>query len=46
MPPVLLDSQLAALEPLGADEHGIHLDIRQAPDQLVKAIRASEADSG
>ncbi len=43
MPPVLLDSQLAALEPLGADEQGIHLDIRHAPDQLVTTILASEA---
>jgi gluconokinase len=43
MPPVLLDSQLAALEPLGPDEHGIHLDIRHAPNQLVALILASEA---
>ncbi len=43
MPPVLLDSQLAALEPLAADEQGVELDIRHAPDQLVKAILASEA---
>lgn len=43
MPPVLLDSQLAALEPLGPDEQGLELDIRHAPDQLVAAVLASEA---
>lgn len=41
MPPQLLDSQLAALEPLGSDEHGLRLDIRQSPAQLVAAILAS-----
>jgi gluconokinase len=42
MPPVLLDSQLALLEPLEQDELGIHLDIRHAPHQLVQQILASE----
>jgi gluconokinase len=42
MPPVLLDSQLAALEPLEQDERGIRLDIRHAPSQLVKEILGSE----
>jgi gluconokinase len=42
MPPLLLDSQLAALEPLERDEKGVHLDIRLAPAQLVLDIRASE----
>lgn len=42
MPPLLLDSQLAVLEPLGADEQGIVLDVRQAPAQLVAQILASE----
>ena len=42
MPPLLLDSQLAVLEPLGADEQGVVLDIRQAPAQLVQQILASE----
>lgn len=46
MPPVLLDSQLAALEPLGPDERGIRLDIRHPPDRLVSAILASEASPG
>ncbi len=41
MPPTLLDSQLATLEPLGPDEDGIDLDIRHAPAQLVSAILAS-----
>jgi gluconokinase len=42
MPPVLLDSQLAVLEPLAHDEQGIVLDIRHAPAQLVQEILASE----
>jgi gluconokinase len=42
MPPLLLDSQLAALEPLERDEEGIYLDIRQAPAQLVLQILDSE----
>ena len=45
MPPLLLDSQLAVLEPLGADEQGIVLDIRQAPAQLVQQILTSERAS-
>ena len=43
MPPVLLNSQLEALEPLELDELGIVLDIRHAPAQLVRDILASEA---
>lgn len=42
MSPLLLDSQLAALEPLASDEQGINLDIREAPAQLVLKILASE----
>lgn len=42
MPPHLLDSQLATLEPLGADERGLRLDIQLSPAQLVGAILASE----
>lgn len=42
MPPQLLDSQLATLEPLGDDERGWRLDIGLAPAQLVEAILASE----
>lgn len=41
MPPALLDSQLSTLEPLDPDEHGVKLDIRSAPAQLVEAILAS-----
>ncbi len=40
MPPLLLDSQLAVLEPLGRGEQGIVLDIRHAPAQLVHEILA------
>jgi len=41
MPTSLLDSQLAALEPLGADEAGITLDIAATPADLVAAIVAA-----
>jgi gluconokinase len=36
MPPSLLDSQLADLEPLGPDEPGTALDIAMTPDELVQ----------
>jgi gluconokinase len=35
MPASLLDSQLATLEPLQADERGVVLDVSLPPDQLV-----------
>jgi carbohydrate kinase (thermoresistant glucokinase family) len=38
MPPTLLDSQLATLEPLQDDEAGVVLDIAQPPHQLVQQI--------
>ena len=38
MPTSLLDSQLASLEPLQADEAGIVLDIAKEPSQLVREI--------
>jgi len=38
MPPTLLDSQLATLEPLEDDEAGVVLDIAQPPAQLVQQI--------
>ncbi|GAA1469285.1 gluconokinase [Microbacterium thalassium] len=34
MPPALLDSQLAALEPLGPDERGVVVDIAQPGDEI------------
>lgn len=46
MPTSLLDSQLAALEPLQADEAGIVLDIAQPPEQLVQEILNYRALSG
>lgn len=46
MPGSLLDSQLAALEPLQADEAGIVLDIGQPPAQLVQEIMKYRALSG
>ncbi|MFD0276135.1 gluconokinase [Kitasatospora sp. NPDC127111] len=36
MPPSLLDSQYAALEPLGADERGAVLDVGPSPEELVE----------
>ena len=41
MPLSLLDSQLAALEPLEADEAGLTLDIRRPPHDLVDTILQS-----
>lgn len=38
MPVSLLDSQLATLEPLQADEAGVTLDIRETPEQIVTRI--------
>lgn len=35
MPPSLVDSQFAALEPLGADEPGVTLDLRRTVGELV-----------
>jgi len=46
MPASLLDSQLAALEPLEADEAGLVLDIVQPPALLVKQIMNYLALSG
>jgi carbohydrate kinase (thermoresistant glucokinase family) len=46
MPTSLLDSQLAALEPLQADEAGIVLDIGQPPAALVREILNYRALSG
>lgn len=40
MPTTLLDSQLAALEPLGADEAAIEIDIDQPFDQVVDRLAA------
>ena len=41
MPTSLLDSQLASLEPLQADEAGIVLDISKDPSELVREILAT-----
>lgn len=40
MPPALLDSQFAALEPPGADENAISVDIDQPLEAVVEAIAA------
>jgi carbohydrate kinase (thermoresistant glucokinase family) len=40
MPPSLLDSQFASLEPLEADERGMRIDITSAPDEIVSHIEA------
>jgi gluconokinase len=39
MPPTLLPSQLATLEPPGADEHAITLDVAATTEALVADIR-------
>lgn len=38
MPPALLDSQLATLEPLQPDEAAIIVDVMQTPTQIVRQI--------
>ncbi|MGW4804313.1 gluconokinase [Kitasatospora sp. NPDC004272] len=43
MPPSLLDSQYAALEPLQADENGTVLDVDADPDTLVERAVAALA---
>ena len=40
MPPTLLDSQFAALEPPSADENAITVDIAQSLDAIVAVIRS------
>ena len=35
MPPALLDSQFATLEPLAADEAGLRIDLATTPDNIV-----------
>lgn len=46
MPPALLDSQLATLEPFGADEHAVAIDARGSIADEVAAIRAWLAQAG
>lgn len=41
MPPALLDSQFAALEPPGEDEHAITIDIRPTITEIVSATVAA-----
>lgn len=41
MPASLLDSQLAALEPPGADEHAIVVDVSPAQEAIVQRIMAA-----
>lgn len=43
MPPSLLDSQLAALEPLAADERGVRVSASAAPARIVAEINAALA---
>ena len=40
MPPDLLDSQLADLEPLAYDESGIVVDVTDSPEQVVASVLA------
>ncbi|NUU07440.1 gluconokinase [Leifsonia sp. C5G2] len=41
MPVSLLDSQLATLEPLRPEEHGLRLDVSRPPAELADAIAAA-----
>ncbi|MEQ8446193.1 MAG: gluconokinase [Pelagibacterium sp.] len=41
MPPALLDSQFATLEPFGADEHGIIVDVALSIDEIVDQAAAA-----
>ncbi|MCK8679317.1 gluconokinase [Streptomyces lichenis] len=47
MPTALLDSQFAALQPLGADEAGVAVDVAGTPEQIaeraVAALRRADA---
>lgn len=38
MPPALLDSQFATLEPLGSDEHGVVIDVDQDIDHIIESF--------
>jgi len=38
MPPALLDSQFATLEPPGVDEAAVTVDIDQPPEAVIEAI--------
>lgn len=38
MPPALLQSQLATLEPLGPDEAAVEVDVERGPDVVVDAL--------
>lgn len=40
MPPTLLDSQLATLEPLAEDEAGLVVDIAETPQEIVTRVLA------
>lgn len=46
MPPSLLDSQLATLEPPGPDEQPITLDVSASPDELAAQVVAALARYG
>ncbi|WP_300009042.1 gluconokinase [Pseudonocardia sp.] len=46
MPASLVDSQFATLEPLGADEHGLTLDLDRPVDDLVDGYLAATAAGG
>jgi len=44
MPAGLVDSQFAALEPLGPDENGVTLDLDRTVDELVEAVIGEPLD--
>jgi gluconokinase len=46
MPAELLESQLAALEPLEPDERGLVVEARESPDELARRIALALAEEG
>ncbi|MER7183140.1 gluconokinase [Streptomyces hyaluromycini] len=47
MPTALLDSQFATLQPLGADEPGVAVDVSGSPEEITeRAVRALDALPG
>lgn len=46
MPPTLLQSQYATLEPLAADERGVRVSVEPSPSEIIAAVLADYRSSG
>jgi len=46
MPPALLDSQFATLEPLQSDEPGMRLDVTLSPEDIAEAVADALSAAG